>query len=180
MSHETAFENSMKLALVCGMRAALGPALVAVKQRREDRALFVAASLGEMVLDKLNILPSRARLPLLLPRAAAGYWVADQTLRQEGIDDPFAAGMSAAVAAGTATLAPLVRKVLTRIVGIPDSVVGLLEDYLVLRLGCDATGLTMEEIRDAALDALGDVREKLNEQGIHIPNLPQSIGAGSM
>jgi len=179
MSHETVYENSMKMAVVCGMRAALGPALVAVRQRRQDRVLFVAASLGEMVLDKLNILPSRSRLPLMLPRAAAGYWTADQMFKQEGINDPMAAGMSAAVAAGTATLAPLVRKILTRVIGIPDSVVGLMEDYLVLRLGCDATGLTMEEIRDAAMDALGDVREKLDDQGIHIP-LPQSMGAGSM
>jgi len=110
--------------------------------------------------------------------------VADQTFKAEGIDDPFSAGMSAAVAAGTATLAPLVRKALTHIVGIPDSVVGLMEDYLVLRLGSEATGLTMEEIRDAAMDAMGDVREKLNEQGIHLPHLPESIaqsmGAGSM
>lgn len=180
MSHEKAFENAMKLALVCGMRAALGPALVAVKQRRADRHMFVAASMGEMVLDKLNILPSRSRLPLLLPRAASGYWVADQTFKSEGIDDPFSAGLSAAVAAGTATLAPLVRRALTHIVGIPDSVVGLLEDYLVLRLGSEATGLSMEEIKDAAQDALGEMREKLSEQGIELPRLPQSIGAGSM
>lgn len=180
MSHETAFENSMKLALVCGLRAAMGPALVAVKQRRDDRSLFVAASLGEMVLDKIGILPSRSRLPLLLPRAASAYWVADQTFKAEGIDDPFSAGISAAVAAGTATLAPLIRKALTRVVGIPDGVVGLIEDYLVLRLGSEATGLSMEDLRDAAQDALCEAREKLAEQGIELPGLPQSIGAASM
>ena len=180
MSHETAFENAMKLALVCGMRAAMGPALVAVKQRRADRGMFVAAAMGEMVLDKIGILPSRSRLPLLLPRAVSAYWVAEQTFKAEGIDDPFSAGMSAAVAAGTATLAPLIRKALTHIVGIPDGVIGLLEDYLVLRLGSEATGLSMEDLRDAAQDALGDVREKLAEQGIELPHLPQSIGAGSM
>ena len=95
------FEKAMKLAVVTGLRAALGPALLAASQNRPERGTLAMAAMGEMVVDKLPLVPSRARLPLLLPRAAAGYWVAQQSLRQDGVDEPWAAPMGAAVAAAS-------------------------------------------------------------------------------
>jgi hypothetical protein len=73
-------ERALTLAAVTGLKVAMGPALLATAQRRSEAPVLVAAALGEMVLDKLGILPSRSRLPLLLPRAAAGAWVARESL----------------------------------------------------------------------------------------------------
>src|SRR5439155_2561214 len=76
------FEKAMKMAVVCGLRAALGPALVSAAHKRPERQNLALAALGEMVLDKMPLMPSRASLPLMLPRAVAGAWVANAILEQ--------------------------------------------------------------------------------------------------
>jgi hypothetical protein len=69
----------------------------------------VLAALGEMVLDKVGVFPPRYRPPLLIPHALAGAWVAHESLREEGVDDPWGAAMGAVVAAGVSAVAPIVR-----------------------------------------------------------------------
>ena len=54
--------------------------------------------------------------------------------------------LGAAVAMGVAVAAPKVRKTLTTTTGVSDTVLGLIEDYLALRLGTEAVGLTMAEV----------------------------------
>ena len=61
-------------------------------------------------------------------------------------DDPWIVPLGAAVAMGVAVAAPKVRKTLTATTGVSDTVLGLIEDYLALRLGSDAVGLTMDEL----------------------------------
>src|SRR5437660_420894 len=119
-STNTTFDRAMRLAVVTGLKTLLGPALVAAAHNRPERNGLAIAALGEMVMDKLPLLPSRSALPLVIPRAIAGYWVAKTTMEEEGIDDPWAAPLGAAVAAGVATFAPIIRGSLRRILGIPD------------------------------------------------------------
>jgi hypothetical protein len=154
-------ERAVALAAVTGLKVAMGPALFATARRRPEAPVLVAAALGEMVLDKLGILPSRSRLPFLLPRAVAGAWVARESLRADGVEAPGAAVLGAAVAAGTATLAPLVRVAGRRIFGVPDALLGVAEDYLALRLGTGAVGLEMARLPEIARGAIEDVRERV-------------------
>jgi hypothetical protein len=167
------FEKAMKLAVLSGLKVALGPAMLKTSRRDPDRTNWIMASLGEMVLDKTGILPSRYRLPLLIPHAISGGWVARESMRADGYDDPWAAPMGAAVAAGVATIAPMVRKTMNKVLGVPDMVLGVAEDYCALRLGTEAVGLSMEEVKETA-------RESVEEFSGQIKPLVQSIGAGSM
>jgi len=167
-----AFEKAMKLAVLSGLKATLGPAFLKTAQRRPDASHWVAAAMGEMVLDKLGIVPSRRRLPLLIPHALSGAWVAMESMRDDGVDDPWAAPMGAAVAAGVASIAPLLRNTASATLGIPDAVLGVAEDYLALRLGTETLGLSMNEVGDAAKHSVDEIKERV------LPAV-QAIGAGS-
>ena len=63
LDRNPAFEKAMKLAAVTGLRALLGPALVAESSGRPERQNLVIAALGEMLLDKLPFMPGRDSLP---------------------------------------------------------------------------------------------------------------------
>ncbi len=155
------FERAMTLAALCGFKIALGPAFLATSQRRPDARNWVAAALGEMFLDKIGVFPARYRPVLLIPHTLAGAWVAHESLKSEGIDDPMAAAMGAVVAAGVAAVAPMVRITGSKVLGIPDPLLGLVEDYLALRLGTQAMGLSMHNVGDAAIESLEGVRDQV-------------------
>src|SRR5262245_48833690 len=84
------FEKAMKLAVLSGLKATLGPAFLMTAQRRPERDVWVTAAMAEMVLDKVGILPRRSWLPAMIPRALSGAWVARESMRGDGIDDPWA------------------------------------------------------------------------------------------
>jgi uncharacterized membrane protein len=168
-----AYEKAMKLAVVCGLRALLGPALLSEARRRPERRNLALAALGELLLDKLPIMPSRKSLPMLLPRAIAGAWVAKAVMEEEGINDPWAPAMGAAVAAGVASISPLIRASLARVLDVPDSMMALAEDYLALRLGTQAVGLSLDEAAQIAGRSVEEVKDLI------LPAI-QSVGAGSM
>jgi hypothetical protein len=174
----------MKLAVVSGLKATLGPALLTTLQRRPERRYWVTAAIAEMALDKVGILPSRSRLPGLIPRALSGAWVAHESLRSEGEEDPWAGPMGAVVAAGVATIVPMLRVSTNKVLGIPDAVIGLAEDYVALKLGSEATGLSLDEMSQAAKDSLEEMscatRESLQDLKERLAPAAQSIGAGSM
>jgi hypothetical protein len=167
------FEKAMKLAVLSGLKVALGPAFLKASRRDSIASTWVAAALGEMILDKVGVLPSRSRLPLLIPHALSGAWVARESMRDDGDEDPWAAPMGAAVAAGVSTFAPMLRMSARKVLGVPDPVLGLVEDYLALRLGCETVGLSMEEVGQVAKESVEEVKERV------MPAL-QSVGAGSM
>ena len=148
----------MRLAAVSGLRATFGPALIAVAHDRPEKRALAIAALGEMVVDKLPFVPSRSRLPLLLPRVVSGYWTAKQSLEHDGVTDPSSAAMGAAVAAGVAIAAPLVRATLRSILGVPDIALGAAEDYLALKVGSEAAGLSMDQLKEVGLGAISQVR----------------------
>ena len=162
----------------------LGPALVAGAANRPERKNLALAALGEMIADKLPLVPSRDLLLPLLIRGLAGAWVARTIQQEEGGDtppDPWIAPLGAAVAMGVAVVAPKARRTLTATTGVSDTVLGLVEDYLALRLGGDAVGLSMEEIghiaRSSLVDLKGHVEPVFEELG---SAMHQSVGAGSM
>jgi len=172
---DATFEKAMKLAVVTGLRSMLGPALVARSANRSLQKNLALAAICEMVADKLPLVPSRDTLVPLLVRGLAGAWVA-RTL-QENEDtvnpDPWTVPLSAAVAMGVAVAAPKVRKTLTMTTGVSDTVLGLIEDYLALKLGTEAVGISMDEITQVARDSVEDLKDRIT------PVL-QSAGAGSM
>lgn len=167
------FEKAMKLAAVSGMRAGLGPALVATAQRRPEGQSLALAALGEMALDKMPLVPSSSSVIMLIPRALAGAWVVKEVMEEEGTNDPWAPAVGAAVAVGIGTLAPIVRGTLRRVLGVPDTLLSLGEDYLAVRLGSEAVGLSTDELKNLAIESIEPIRDRLE------PAL-QSIGAGSM
>ncbi len=180
----SSLERALKLAVVTGLRAALGPALITEAQNRPEQQHLAAAALGELVFDKLPYVPSRDSLPSLLVRGLAGAWVASKCVERDGENaDPWAIPLGAAVAMGVAVAAPKVRRSLGWTTGIPQPVLGLMEDYLAIRLGTEAVGLTMNEVQQAARESVDDLRERFHLEAAALPwNEPQSqsAGAGSM
>jgi hypothetical protein len=174
-----AFERAMRLAVVSGLRASFGMALMEAAYDRPNRKTWAIAAMGEMVVDKIPGVPSRASLPAMLPRALAGAYVAQQVMEREGVRDQWAAPMGAAVAAGVAALAPRIRGLLGVVLGVPSPLLGLAEDYLALRIGGDALGLTMEDVKKIGEESIEDVKDYVTS--VASPeSSPQSVGAGSM
>src|SRR5262249_10493730 len=155
------YERAMAPAALSGLKIALGPAFLETARRSPNRQNWVLAALGEMVLDKIGVFPPRYRPALLIPHTLAGAWVAHQSLKDDGIDDPYGAAMGAVVAAGVASVAPMVRIVGSKVLGIPDMLLGVAEDYLALKLGTDATDISMDQITDAAREAVEDVGDRV-------------------
>jgi uncharacterized membrane protein len=178
----SSMEQALKMAVVTGMRAALGPALVARAQHRPEQQHLALAALGELVFDKLPYVPSRDALPSLIVRGLAGAWAAGKCVDQDGENaDPWAAPLGAAVAVGVAVVAPKVRESLGWALGVPQPVLGLIEDYLALRLGAEAMGLSMGQVSDAAQETVGGLGGRFNLEGLKLPWAEaQSTGAGSM
>ena len=170
----TPIERALTLAAVTGLKLTFGPALLAAARRRPERNALALGAMGEMVVDKIPFMPGRNALPLLVPRALAGYWVAKTSLEEEGIDDQATAALGAAVAAGVATVAPLVRGVLHTVLRVPDPLLGALEDYVALKYGGEAVGLTLEDLRDSGVEAWTHLQERIQEQHDPMPSLESS------
>jgi uncharacterized membrane protein len=174
---DSTFEKAMKLAVVTGLRSMLGPALVAGAANHPARNNLALAALGEMIADKLPLVPSRDTLLPLLVRGLAGAWVARTVQDEDGVDDPWIVPLGAAVAMGVAVAAPKVRKTLTVTTGVSDTVLGIIEDYLALRLGSDAVGLTMEELATIGRTSVEDLKQRIQPV---LESVGQSVGAGSI
>jgi hypothetical protein len=169
----------MRLAVVSGLRSTFGVALMEAAYDRPNRKAWALAAMGEMAVDKIPGVPSRASLPAMLPRAVAGAYVAKQVMDREGVEDPWAVPMGAAVAAGVAVLAPRIRGILGAVLGVPNPVLGLVEDYVALKVGGDALGLSMDDLKQIGAESFEDVKGYV--ASVALPDSsPQSVGAGSM
>ena len=173
-------KKAIALAAVSGMRCTLGPAILAAEKGDSSKGMMAAAALGEFVVDKIPFIPSRASLPLLLPRAVAGGYVARRIL---GHSEPWGAVLGAVVAAGVATLAPRVRRLIGSALGVPDAFVGLAEDYLALKIGANAVGMEPGELYHAS--GLGELLGMAASHGEgHVPQADDAfhrppVGASS-
>jgi hypothetical protein len=165
------FERAMVLAALSGLKIALGPAFLATSRKWPSRQSWITAALGEMVLDKMGVFPARYRLPILIPHTLAGAWVAQESMREDGEEDPWAAVAGGVVAAGVSIAAPIVRMTINKLVGVPDAVLGLGEDYLAIRYGAEAIDLPMDELAGAAREVVDSARQRarpaLESMGIH-------------
>lgn len=155
-----AFERAMALAALSGLRIALAPALLATSRRWPSRQTWMMAALGEMVFDRLGVFSPRYRPSLLIPHGLAGAWVARESLREDGQDDPWAAVAGGVVAAGVAVAAPVVRMAINKVIGIPDPVLGLAEDYMAVSCGTQVLEMPMGELTGAAREMFDDVKER--------------------
>ena len=166
-----AFQRAMTLAALSGLKFSLGPAFFATGHKKPNASHWVLAAMGEMFLDKVGIFPSRFRLPLLIPHTLSGAWVAHESMKQDGEEDPWAAPMGAVVAAGAACVAPMVRIAAHKVLGIPNAVLGIAEDYLALRLGTQAMDMPMNGLTEVVNDAFEDAKS-------HVMPVLESVGVG--
>jgi hypothetical protein len=180
-----AFERAMRLAVVSGLRSTFGVALMEAAYDRPNRKAWALAALGEMVVDKIPGVPSRASLPVMLPRAVAGGYVAKQVMDHEGVEDPWAVPMGAAVASGVAALAPRIRGILSTVLGVPNPLMGLVEDYIALKVGGEALGMSMDDMKKIGEESVEEIKGYLTSVVSPLTSMdssgsPQSVGAGSM
>ena len=177
-SPKTPFERAMALAALSGFKVALGPAFLAAKRRSPNTGTWAIAALGEMLLDKIGILPPRYRPSLMIPHAISGAWVARETMREEDVNDPSIPVLGAVVAAGVSCVAPLARMALNRGLGVPDAFLGLGEDYLALSLGSEATGISLGQVSEITRDAFEDLRGQVAPSLPSLSAIPASVGRG--
>lgn len=170
---KTPMERALTLAAVSGLRASAGPALLEASRRKSGAGGWVLAALGEMALDKVGLFRNRYRPMLMIPHAIAGGYAARESMRRDGVEDQSIPIMGAVVAAGVAAVAPMARIALNRGLGVNNAVLGLAEDYLALKFGGEAVGLSMEQLGDAAKEAVGDLRDQVAPD-LDIPTIPRS------
>lgn len=169
---KTPFGRAMTLAAVSGLRVALGPAFLEASRRNSKGRNWVLGSIGEMALAKVGVLPRGYHPLMLIPHSLAGAWVARESMRKDGIDDdPSVPIAGAVVAAGVASVTPIARIALTRGLGVSGVLLGLAEDYLALKLGGEATGMSFSQIGEVTRDAVEDLRDQIAPD-LEIPKLP--------
>lgn len=161
MGRNQAYTRALTLAALCGSKIALGPALLAQSRRWPSRRNWALAAMGEMMLDKLGVFPARYRPSLLVPHSLAGAWVAHESLKEDGVDDPWAAAMGGAVAAGVAIAAPMVRMSAQRMLGVPDALLGVAEDGLMMSVASKNLGVSPEELTGAVRESVEGVGERV-------------------
>jgi hypothetical protein len=155
------FERAMALAALSGLKIALGPAFLTTSRKQPSSRNWVLAAMAEMLVDKLGVLTSRSRLPLLIPHTVAGAWVAHQSMKEDGVYDSRTIPMGALVAASVAICAPTVRVGVNKFLGVPDAVLGVAEDYLALHVGSEATDISMPQIGAIARESLSGIGERV-------------------
>ncbi len=135
-----------------GLRSMAAPALLSRAVRRRDMAfpgtvplanllsrlspLLQVLMVGEMVADKTPFVPSRTSAPALFGRALSGALVAAAFFASEGRDSKGSAALLGAFSAMAAAYAgENLRMQGTEKLGVPNAILALLEDGLVLYLG---------------------------------------------
>ena len=147
--------RALVLGAISGLRSASGPAFVSRAASRGDMDLggtplaflglpllskaLTTAQLGEMIGDKLPFVPGRTRLMPLLGRAALGGLAGAAASISE--DRKVAVGtlLGSAAAVVAAFGGEALRAIVGRQTGLPDPVVAVAEDALVLLVGSRAS-----------------------------------------
>jgi uncharacterized membrane protein len=144
----SAFSKALGLGALSGLRSMSGPALLsraAVKGRlsldgtnlaflgspRVSKTLL-AMALGELVADKLPAAPSRTALPPLLGRAASGALVGAALFASDGRRAAAGAALGSSAAVAAAFAGERLRVLVGEKTGLPDPVVALAGDAIVL------------------------------------------------
>lgn len=136
-SAQTMHRSAAALGAVCGMRALGGWAGLALRGRVHDRRLRVAllvAAAAEMAGDKMPWVPPRSAPPALAGRVISG------ALAGRLLGGARGARLGAATAAASTYPSQRARALLGQRLGVPDPVLGFVEDALVLSVGTAAAG----------------------------------------
>ena len=140
--------KTLGLAGVAGLRSIAAPALLARAVQRGDldapklpalgykdvSKLLSFLSFGEMVADKTNLVPARTSAPALLGRLLSGAVIGSVLFADEGRRGNSGAILGALSAFAAAYAGERLRAGGAQI-GIPDQILGILEDRFVLTLG---------------------------------------------
>ncbi len=102
--------------------------------------VLVIMELGEIVGDKLPITPSRTSPPILLGRAASGGLVGAISYLSEGRRIATGAVLGSCAAAAAAFAGERLRVLVGEKTGLPDPVVALAEDAVVMIVGHRSLG----------------------------------------
>ena len=131
-SNNRAFERAMALAALSGLKIALGPAFLATSRRWPSRQNWVMAAAGRDGPGQAGGLPPAVPAPPADP-AQPGRRLGGPGEHARGRRGrPLGRGGRGAVAAGVAVAAPIARIAINKVVGVPDALLGLGEDYLAL------------------------------------------------
>lgn len=145
--------KTIGLAGAAGLRSMAAPAFLARAVRRRDldapnlpalgsarlsKALTFLA-VGEMMADKTPFVPARTSAPALLGRAVSGALAGATLFASEGRRTNSGAILGAVCAAGAAYAGENPRSAGVRRLGLPDPLLAVLEDRLVLFLGARLT-----------------------------------------
>lgn len=150
------------LSAIAGMRSMSGPALLALDNKALERTkighrifgsdnmriALQALAIGELIFDKLPIAPKRTDALPLLARAGSGALIG-ASLYAAANESPVSGALVGGTSAVAATLVSYqVRKVLTKNMHIPDTLVALAEDAIVIARGMKMLELALSD--DAA------------------------------
>jgi uncharacterized membrane protein len=143
-----ASRKALGLGAISGLRSLSGPALLSraatngnfsldrtalsfLGAPRVSKTLLVLA-LGELVVDKLPATPSRTALPPLLGRAASGALVGAALFASDGRRAAAGAALGSSAAVAAAFAGERLRVFVGEKTGLPDPVVALAGDVIVL------------------------------------------------
>jgi uncharacterized membrane protein len=147
--------NALALGAISGLRSASGPAFVGRAANRGDMVLdgtplaffgsprlskaLTLAQLGELFGDKLPRTPSRTAWPPVLGRAVSGGLVGAAVFLSEGRHATTGAIVGSSAAFAAAFAGENLRALVVERMGLPDPVVAIAEDAVVLLVGSRAT-----------------------------------------
>jgi uncharacterized membrane protein len=140
--------KTLGLAAIAGLRSMVAPALLAGAVQRGDldapnlpalsyedvSKLLSFLSFGEMVADKTHLVPARTSAPALLGRILSGAVAGSILFADEGRRGNSGAMLGALSAFAAAHAGERLRAMGAQR-GIPDPILGILEDRFVLTLG---------------------------------------------
>jgi uncharacterized membrane protein len=110
----------------------LGATPFAVLGSSRVSRLLTLFEVGELIVDKLPIVPSRTSSPPLFGRAASGAFVGAALFASEGRRAATGGALGAAAAVASAYAGERLRAQIGQLTGAPDPAVALLEDAVVL------------------------------------------------
>ena len=140
--------TTLGLGAIAGLRSMSAPALLARSVRRGDlhapdlpalgspkiSSLLTLLAVGEMIADKTPFIPARTSAPALIGRLLSGALVGATLFASEGRHGNSGAVLGALSALAAAYAGEGLRSAGAR-KGIPDPILAVLEDRLVLTLG---------------------------------------------
>jgi uncharacterized membrane protein len=141
--------ETIGLAAIAGLRSMSAPAFLARAVRRGDlrapdlpalgspkvSALLTLLAMGEMIADKTPFIPARTSAPALLGRVLSGGLAGATLFASEGRDRNSGAILGALCATIAAYAGENFRTVGSERLGLPNALLGALEDKTVLALG---------------------------------------------